>query len=395
MGGAWPEVVILGGGFAGLAAARVLERARVPYLLLDARNHHLFQPLLYQVATGFLEGPAVAYPLRALLRRGRFLLGRVERVDLEGKRLFLEGGDALPYRFLVVATGSLPSDLGVPGVREHALFLKTLGQALRVRYRLLEALEKAARRGRPLDLLVVGGGPTGVELAGALSEFLRYALPRDFPEVPAGAVTLLEAGPRLLPAFRPALGRYAEGALAQLGVRVRLGAQVAEVGEGWVRLSGGERLKGDLVLWAVGVRGNPLPGLPADARGRVPTDPCLRLVGYPEVYVVGDLNGLGFPQLAPVALQQGRWAARNLLRALREQDPLPFRYRDRGQLAVIGRNRAVAELWGLGVAGLPAWLLWAFVHLRELVGFRNRLLVFLDWAYTYLFREPGVRILPD
>ncbi|RTI05553.1 NADH-quinone oxidoreductase subunit J, partial [Thermus scotoductus] len=164
---------------------------------------------------------------------------------------------------------------------------------------------------------------------------------------------------------------------------------------GWVRLSGGERLKGDLVLWAVGVRGNPLPGLPADARGRVPTDPCLRLVGYPEVYVVGDLNGLGFPQLAPVALQQGRWAARNLLRALREQDPLPFRYRDRGQLAVIGRNRAVAELWGLGVAGLPAWLLWAFVHLRELVGFRNRLLVFLDWAYTYLFREPGVRILPD
>jgi len=164
---------------------------------------------------------------------------------------------------------------------------------------------------------VVGGGPTGVELAGALAEFLRYTLPRDFPEVPAGTVTLLEAGPRLLSAFRPALGRYAEGALAQLGVRVRLGAQVAEVGEGWVRLSGGERLKGDLVLWAVGVRGNPLPGLPADARGRVPTDPCLRLVGYPEVYVVGDLNGLGFPQLAPVALQQGRWAARNLLRALR------------------------------------------------------------------------------
>ncbi|MCY3104880.1 NAD(P)/FAD-dependent oxidoreductase, partial [Acinetobacter baumannii] len=168
------------------------------------------------------------------------------------------------------------------------------------------------------------------------AEFLRYTLPRDFPEVPAGTVTLLEAGPRPLPAFRPALGRYAAGALARLGERVRLGAQVAAAGAGWVRLSGGERLTGEPRLAAAAVRGNPLPGLPADARGRVPTDPCLRLVGYPEVYVVGDLNGLGFPQLAPVALQQGRWAARNLLRALREQDPLPFRYRDRGQLAVIG-----------------------------------------------------------
>jgi len=227
-----PGVVVVGGGFGGLAASRVLEGAGADYLLVDARNHHLFQPLLYQVATGFLEGPAVAYPLRALLRRGRFLLGRVERVDLEGRRLFLEDGTPLPYRFLLLATGSLPSDLGVPGAREHALFLKTLGQALKVRYRLLDALERAAREGRPLDLLVVGGGPTGVELAGALAEFLRYALPRDFPEVPAGTVTLLEAGPRLLPVLRPALSRYAERALAHLGVEVRLGAQVAEVGGG-------------------------------------------------------------------------------------------------------------------------------------------------------------------
>lgn len=395
MGGAWPEVVILGGGFAGLAAARVLERARVPYLLVDARNHHLFQPLLYQVATGFLEGPAIAYPLRALVRRGRVLLARARAVDLEGRRLLLEDGDVLPYRHLVVATGSLPSDLGVPGVGERALLLKTLGQALRVRHRLLMALERAAREGAPLSLVVVGGGPTGVELSGALAEFLRYALPRDFPEIPEARVVLLEAGPRLLPAFRPALSRYAERALAHLGVEVRLGTQVAAVEERGVRLASGEGLVGDLVLWAVGVRGNPLPGLPADARGRVPTDPYLRLPGHPEVYVVGDLNGLGFPQLAPVALQQGAWAAGNLLRALRGQDPLPFRYRDRGQLAVIGRNRAVAELWGRGLAGFPAWLLWAFVHLRELVGFRNRLLVFLDWAYTYLFREPGVRVLPD
>ncbi len=390
-----PGVVVVGGGFGGLAASRVLERAGVDYLLVDARNHHLFQPLLYQVATGFLEGPAIAYPLRSLLQRGRFLLGRVQGVDLEGKRLLLEDGSTLPYRYLILATGSRPHDLGVPGVAQYALLLKTLSQALGIRYHLLSALEQAARQRRPVTLLVVGGGPTGVELAGALAEFLRYALPRDFPEVQGGRVVLLEAGPRLLPTFASTLSVYAQEALSGLGVEIGLEARVEEVRADGVRFAGGEVLPGDLVLWAVGVRGHPPSGLPTDPRGRVPTDPFLRLEGHPEVYVVGDVNGLGLPQLAPVALQQGRWSAHNLLRALRGQDPLPFRYRDRGQLAVIGRNRAVAELWGLAASGFPAWLLWAFVHLRELVGFRNRLLVFLDWAYTYLFREPGVRIFPD
>ncbi|WP_018462134.1 NAD(P)/FAD-dependent oxidoreductase [Thermus oshimai] len=386
-------IMIVGGGFGGLAAAKALDRAGVPYLLVDARNHHLFQPLLYQVATGYLEAPAIAHPLRPLLGRGRFLLARVEGVDLKGRRLLLEGGEALPYTHLILATGSRPHDLGVPGVGRHALFLKGLEDAQRIRQRLLLALEGAAREERPLRLLVVGGGPTGVELAGALAEFLRYALRRDFPEVGGAEVLLLEAGERLLPSFRPALSAYAKRALEGMGVRVVLGAQVVGVEEGGARLREGAFLPADLVLWAVGVRGNPLPGLPTDPRGRVPTDPFLRLPGHPEVYAVGDVNGLGLPGLAPVALQQGRLAAENLLRALRGQEPIPFRYRDRGQLAVIGRNKAVAEIGGLAFTGFPAWALWAFVHIRELIGFRNRLLVLLNWGYTYLFREPGVRVL--
>ncbi|GGN01539.1 pyridine nucleotide-disulfide oxidoreductase [Thermus composti] len=386
-------IVIVGGGFGGLAAAKALDRAGVPYLLLDARNHHLFQPLLYQVATGFLEAPAIAYPLRPLLRKGRFLLARVEGVDLKGRRLLLEGGEALPYRHLIVATGSRPHDLGVLGVGEHALFLKTLEDALKIRNRLLKVLEEAAWGQKSLRFVVVGGGPTGVELSGALAEFLRYVLPRDFPEIPGTEVHLLEAGPRLLPAFRPGLSAYALKALSGLGVRVALQAQVDRVEKGGVVLKDGTFFPADLVLWAVGVRGNPLPGLPQDPRGRVPTDPYLRLPDHPEVYVVGDVNGLGLPGVAPVALQQGAWAAHNLLRTLKGEAPLPFRYRDRGQLAVIGRNKAVAELGRLAFAGFPAWLLWALVHVRELIGFRNRLLVLLSWALAYFFREPGVRVL--
>ncbi|GLV47262.1 pyridine nucleotide-disulfide oxidoreductase [Thermus sp. LT1-2-5] len=386
-------IVIVGGGFGGLAAAKALDRAGVSYLLVDVRNHHLFQPLLYQVATGFLEAPAIAYPLRPLLRKGRFLLARVEEVDLEERRLFLEGGKALPYHHLIVATGSYPHDLGVLGIKEHALFLKTLEDAIKIRNRLLKALEEAAWGQKLLRFVVVGGGATGVELSGALTEFLRNVLPRDFPEIPGAEVHLLEAGPRLLPTFRPGLSAYALKALSGLGVRVALQTQVARVEEGGVVLKDGTFFPADLVLWAVGVKGNPLPGLPQDPRGRVPTDPFLRLPDHSEVYVVGDVNGLGLPGVAPVALQQGAWAAKNLLRALKGQAPLPFRYRDRGQLAVIGRNRAVAEVRRLAFAGLPAWLLWSLVHLRELVGFRNRLLVLLDWAYTYFFRQPGVRVL--
>lgn len=388
-----PEVVVVGGGFAGLAAARVLARFGVPYLLVDARNHHLFQPLLYQVATGFLEAPAVAHPLRSLVKGGRFLLARVEAVDLKGRYLLLAGGERLPYRRLIVATGSRPHALGIPGAAAYTYPLKTLEDALRIRYALLYRLEEAARRGAPFRVLVVGGGPTGVELAGAMAEFLRHVLPRDYPEVPKAQVALLEAGERLLPSFSPGLARYALGALERLGVEVRFGAKVAEVFPRGICLQGGARLAGDLILWAVGVKGNALVGLPVDPRGRVPTDPCLRLSQHPEVYVVGDLNGLSWTQLAPVALEQGRHAAFNLVRTMGGKEPLPFRYRDRGQLAVIGRNRAVAQIGDLGFYGLPAWLLWALVHLAELVGFRNRLLVLLDWAYTYFFREPGVRVL--
>nr|WP_243090972.1 NAD(P)/FAD-dependent oxidoreductase [Thermus neutrinimicus] len=388
-----PQVVVVGGGFAGLAAARVLAQFGIPYLLVDARNHHLFQPLLYQVATGFLEAPAVAHPLRSLLKGGRFLLAQVEAVDLKKRHLLLTGGVKCPYQYLVVATGSKPHHLGVPGVTAHTYPLKTLEDALRIRYALLSCLEEAAHKRVPFRVLVVGGGPTGVELAGALAEFLRHVLPRDYPEVPGARVTLLEAGERLLPSFNLGLSRYALRALEHLGVEVRLEAKVAHVSAGWVRLQGGDFVAGDLILWAVGVKGKAPLGLPVDPKGRVPTDPFLRLPGHPEVYVVGDLNGLPWPQLAPVALQQGRHAALNLVRAMQGKEPLPFHYRDRGQLAVIGRHRAVAQMGRLGFYGLPAWLLWALVHLAGLVGFRNRLLVLLDWAYTYFFREPGVRIL--
>lgn len=388
-----PEVVVVGGGFAGLAASRVLARFGIPYLLVDARNHHLFQPLLYQVATGFLEAPAVAHPLRSLVKAGRFLLAQVEAVDLRGRYLLLAGGERLPYRYLIVATGSRPHSLGIPGITAYTYPLKTLEDALRIRYTLLYRLEEAASRRVPFQVLVVGGGPTGVELAGAMAEFFCHVLSRDYPEVPKARVVLLEAGERLLSSFNPALSCYALRTLERLGVEVRLEAKVAEVFPRGVHLQGGARLGGDLILWAVGVKGNAPVGLPVDSRGRVPTDAFLRLSQHPEVYVVGDLNGLPWPQLAPVALQQGRHAAFNLVRTMRGKEPLPFHYRDHGQLAVIGRNRAVAQIGTLGFYGLPAWLLWALVHLAELVGFRNRLLVLLDWAYTYFFREPGVRIL--
>ena len=327
------------------------------------------------------------------LKGGRFLLGKVVEVDLEKRALFLSEGERLPYRHLILATGASSHDLGIPGVLTYAFPLKSLEDALRVRYALLSRLEKAAREGTRIHLLVVGGGPTGIELAGALAEFCRYVLPRDYPEIPGARVVLLEAGERLLPSFPPSLSRYALRALMRLGVEVRLKAQVTEILAGGVRLKEGVSLFGDLVLWAVGVRGNAFWGLPVDSRGRVPTDSFLRLPQHPEVYVVGDVNGLPWPQLAPVALQEGRHAALNLVRSLHGKEPLPFRYRDRGQLAVIGRNQAVAQIGRMDLSGFPAWLLWALIHLTELAGFRNRLLVLLDWAYSYFFREPGVRIL--
>ncbi|WP_352414597.1 FAD-dependent oxidoreductase [Thermus sp.] len=291
-----------------------------------------------------------------------------------------------------MATGSRPHDLGIPGVGHHTLFLKSLEDALKIRHRPLNALERAAWEQRPLSILVVGGGPTGVEVSGALAEFLRFVLTRDFREVKGAEVHLLEAGPRLLTAFQPDLSTYALKALKGLGVRVDLGAQVTRVEKEGVVLKNGTLIPKDLIIWAVGVKGNPLPGLPTDISGRVPTDPFLRLEGQTEVYVVGDANGLGLPMVGPVAIQEGTSAAQNLLRALKGEAPLPFHHRDRGQLAVIGRGKAVAELGRLAFAGFPAWLLWALVHVRELIGFRNRLLVLMNWAYTYFFREPGVRV---
>jgi NADH dehydrogenase len=404
------HVVIVGAGFAGLRAARVLGRAPVRVTVLDRKNHHLFQPLLYQVATAALSPGDIAAPIRHVLRRQRdteVLLADVRAIRPADRTVALDRGE-LRYDRLLLATGATHSYFGHPEWARFAPGLKTVEDALEIRRRLLGAFEMAeregdaARRGPWLSFVVVGAGPTGVELAGALAEIARRTLARDFRRFsPASArVLLLEAAPRVLPAYPPELSEKARRQLERLGVEVRTGAQVTAIdGEGVV--ASGDRIASRTVLWGAGVAASPLArslGVPLDRAGRVLVAPDLSVPGHPEILVAGDLaavvqDGTPVPGVAPAALQMGEAAAENVLRDLRGEPRRPFRYRDRGLLATIGRASAVARIGRFRFGGVVAWLLWLFVHVLFLVGFRNRVAVILEWAWAYATFGRPVRLI--
>jgi len=404
-------VVIVGGGFGGLYAARALAHRPVRVTLLDRRNHHLFQPLLYQVATAVLNASDIAVPLRSVLRRATnitVLLAEVEKVELANRRLVLDRGE-MGYDALVLAAGASHSYFGHDEWEMLAPGLKTLEDALEIRRRVLLAYEAAEReqdgaeRQALLTFVVVGAGPTGVELAGALGEISRQTIARDFRLIDPtkSRIVLLEGGSLILPTFPESLSRSAADALRRIGVEVRVRAIVTRVTPDAVWL-GGEQIRTRTVLWAAGVAATPLArtlGVPLDRSGRVLVEPDLSIPVHPEAFVVGDMcaflhqTGAPLPGVAPVAIQQGRAVADNVLRRLRDAPTRPFRYRDRGSMATIGRAAAVAVVGRLKLSGLVAWLAWLFVHIMFLIGFRNRFLVLFEWAWAYVTWHRGARLI--
>ncbi len=404
-------MLIVGGGFGGLTAARALARAPVEVTLIDRRNHHLFQPLLYQVATAGLSPGDIASPIRQLVRAQanvRVLLEEAEAVDAPAHRVQLAGGGEMGFDFLLLATGATHSYLGHDEWQGCAPGLKTLEDALEIRRRVLLAYEQAERETDPepvrqwLTFVVIGGGPTGVEMAGAFAEIARHTLARDFRRVDPrrSRVILLEAGPRLLSAYPEDLSEKARTQLETLGVQVWTGGAVSAIDAGGVTV-GGDRLAARTVVWAAGVRASPLAetlGAPLDRHGRVHVEPDLTVPGQPHVFVIGDLaaleqDGRPVPGVAPAALQMGRHAAENVLRAIGGRPLRPFRYRDRGSLATIGRSRAVGQIGRLHLSGALAWLAWLTVHIYWLIGFRNRLVVLVTWAWAYLTWQRSARLI--
>lgn len=406
-----PRVTIIGAGFGGLWAARTFVRYPVEVLLIDRNNYHSFLPLLYQVAAAELEPEEIAYPVRSILWKlpnAQFVLANVRRVDL-ARRVMETDGRAIPYDFLILATGSVSHFFGVPGAGQHAFPLKTLEEGVALRNHILCCFERAihepdaGRRQRALTFAIVGGGPTGVEFAGALAELIRGPLVKDYPmlDFHEVRVVLLEAMDGLLPGLPERLRTYALARLGRMGVEVRLQAVVSQITRERVHLKDATVIPAETVVWTAGVRGDPLAqawGLPTARAGRVAVLPTLQVPGHPEVYIIGDLaqveeSGQPLPMIAPVAIQQGVAAARNIGRQIAGQDPLPFHYRDPGTMVTIGRNAGVVYLRGRAFVGFPAWVLWLSVHLFNLIGFRNRLLVLINWAWDYLFYERAVRLI--
>jgi len=407
-----PQVIIIGGGFAGLAAARRLRNVACDVTIIDRHNHHVFQPLLYQVATAGLSPGDIASPIRWILRkqkRLRVLLAKVEHINSRAKTIQLDGGDTLAYDYLIVAAGATDSYFGHDDWANAAPGLKTLDDALAIRRRLLLAFEEAEREPNPvyqrtlLTFVLVGGGPTGVELAGALGEIARQALRSEFVAVdPAIArIILIEAGPFILPSFPDDLRESARRALLRLGIDVRVGRAVTRIEEGAVWM-GDERIEAHTILWAAGVAASPLardlgPGL--DRAGRVIVEPDLSVPGHPGVFVAGDLasfshqTGKPLPGVAQVAKQGGRHAAANVARLIGGEKTRAFRYFDPGNMATIGRNAAIADFGFMHVSGYLGWLVWLFVHILFLIGFRNRLSVMLQWAVAYLTYQRSVRLI--
>ncbi len=406
-----PHVVVVGGGFGGLWAARALCDAPVRITLVDRGNHHLFQPLLYQVATAGLSAPNIAAPLRHILRKQKnvtVLLGEVDGIAPAEKQVRLADGRTLDYDHLLLASGATHAYFGHDDWAAHAPGLKTLDDALEIRRRILTAFERAeaeddaAKREAWLTFAIVGGGPTGVELAGTLAEIARHTLHGEFRRAdPRRArVLLLEAGPRVLSSFPESLSEKARTQLQKLGVEVRTGVPVAAIdGEG-VKL-GEERIAARTVLWAAGVAASPLArdlGVPLDRAGRVIVQPDLSVPGHPDIFIAGDLASLQYdgkpvPGVAPAAKQMGRHVAHAIRARLQGRAPAAFRYRDFGNLATIGRMAAVVDLHGFKFSGLIAWWFWLAAHVFFLIGFRNRMVVMIDWAQAYWSYQRSARII--
>jgi NADH dehydrogenase len=406
------RVVIVGGGFAGLNAAKGLgSAAGVDVTLLDKHNHHLFQPLLYQVAMAGLSPADIAAPIRSLLAQDRnihVLLGEVQTLDLGQRVVRADIGD-FPYDYVILSCGAAHSYFGHDDWEEFAPGLKTLEQATEIRRRVLTAFENAERasdpeeRRRYLTFAIVGGGPTGVELAGAIGEMSRYTLAKDFRAINAESarVILIEAGPRILPMFSEPQAERAVRDLENLGVQVWTSSKVTSIDATGLQ-AGAERLQAATVLWAAGVKASPIAaraGLKVDGQGRVFVNPDLSVEGHPEVFVAGDQalfihqTGKPLPGTAPVAMQQGRYLARTILAELQGDPRRPFQFVDKGQMATIGRSKAILEMGRLRLSGFPAWLMWLAVHIYYLTGFRNRLLVVLQWAWSYLTFGRGARLI--
>jgi NADH:quinone reductase (non-electrogenic) len=406
-----PHVVIIGGGFGGLNAAKALRKAPVRVTLVDRHNHHLFQPLLYQVATATLSPGDIASPIRWILRHApntRVWLGDVKAVDLTSRRITLEDEAAIGYDYLIVATGTSHIYFGHDEWAPHAPGLKTLEDALAIRRRILMAFEEAEREMDPvrqqrlLTFVLVGGGPTGVELAGTLAEIARQTR-AEFRNVDTHTtrIVLIEAGPTILPTFAPALRDAARRSLSRLHVEVRENTRVTGVDAGGVML-GTERLEAGTVLWTAGVAASPMTmtlGVPLDRAGRVIVERDLSVPGHPEAFVIGDAaafldaEGHQLPGVAQVAMQGGSHAAQTIVRRIRGKPAQPFVYHDRGSMAIIGRGSAIADIRGLRFSGVIAWLAWLFLHIFELIGFRNRLVVMIEWATAYFTRQRSVRLI--
>lgn len=409
-----PRVVIVGGGFAGLNAVKELADAPVDVTLIDRRNHHLFAPLLYQVATAQLSPANIAQPIRGILRGQKNLsvvLGEVDAIDVDERNIALQDGKTISYDYLILACGATHSYFGNDHWAPMAPGLKSIEDALTIRRRILLAFEDAERepdaelRKALLTFVVVGGGPTGVELAGAIGEIANHTLARDFHHIdPRDArILLLEGLPRILPMFSEKHSKQATQDLGRFGVKVRTKSLVTAIDAEGVNI-GDERIPTFNVFWAAGVNASQITrSLSAiaelDRAGRVPVERELHISGHPEIFVIGDASSARdqhdkpLPGVAPVAIQEGKWVARNITSALRGDAYKQFMYNDRGSLATIGRNRAIADIKGVKFSGFPAWLMWAVVHIGQLIGFRNRLLVGAEWLFSYFTYRRGARLI--
>ena len=407
-----PRVIVIGGGFGGLYATRALRRAPVEITVLDRRNHHVFQPLLYQVAMAVLSPGDIASPIRWILRGQRnveVFLGEAARIDVARRTVHLTDGAAFSYDYLIVAAGTTHDYFGHDDWRPFAPGLKTIEDALEIRRRVLLAFERAeresdaSRRAALLTFVLVGGGPTGVELAGAMAEIARHSLARDFRHIDPSSskIILLEGGPTVLSTFPESLREAARHDLERLGVEVRTNTIVTRIGAGFVE-AGETRIAAETILWAAGVAASPLGrtlGAPVDRSGRVLINPDLTIPGHPEVFVIGDLaslpgpHGRPLPGVAQVAMQMGAHASRNILRAVEGQPRREFVYRDYADMATIGRASAVADFHWMQLKGLIAWLAWLFVHIFNLIGFRNRLVVMVQWAWAYVSFQRAIRLI--